>query len=73
MEHGRESKREGLSATSLGNGDHVTTAQSHGPRLALNRCRSGEALGLNGGHEVVGEPDFVESGDRTRDVAALHL
>jgi len=73
VEHGRESKRDGLARASLRDSDHVPTTESHGPGLALNGGRSVESLGANGSHKVLGEVDFVKGGDRTRDSTTLNL
>lgn len=73
MQHSRKGKGDCLSGTSLGNGDDVATAQSHGPRLTLNSSGRGESLGADGRHHVFGEVNFIEGGNGTGNVAALDL
>ena len=73
VEHGWKRKRNGLARAGLGDGDDVVTAECHGPGLALDGGRVGEALGADCAHDVLGEPNLVEGGDGAWDVAALDL
>lgn len=50
--HGGEGKGNGLSGSSGGDGDEITSGESHGPRLALNGGRVGEAGLLDLGHDL---------------------
>ena len=73
MQHGRKCERDGLATTGLRNGHNISTGQSHRPRLALNWGRFGKALRLDGGHEVIGKPDFIKRSHRSRNVVTLNL
>lgn len=73
VDHCRKAERDGLTRTSLGNGDKVTTGQGHRPSLALDRRRSSEAHSSDLGHDVVGETGLLKGGDGSRHVLALDL
>jgi hypothetical protein len=75
VNHGGESERDGLSGTSLGNGDDISTRESHGPSLTLNGGRSGETHSSDLGHDILGETSLVEGADGSGDVLTsdLHL
>ena len=73
VNHGRKGERDGLSGTGLGDGDDISTGQSHGPGLALNGGGMREAEGPDLAQDVVGEPGLVERGDGSGDVLALDL
>lgn len=67
----RKTVGEGLSGTGLGDTGDIATRESHGPALALNGGRVGEALGLDLVDHVAGETSLVEGLDRLGDVLAL--
>lgn len=73
VDHRRKAERDGLTRTSLGNGDNVTTGQGHRPSLALDRRRSGETHSSDLRHDVIGETGLLKSGDGSRHVLALDL
>jgi len=43
VNHGREGERDGLSGTSLGDSNEISSRKGHGPSLTLNRGRGSEA------------------------------
>jgi len=73
VNHGGESERDGLSGTGGRDGDEVTSRESHGPSLTLNRRRSGETSTFDLGHDVGREVHLVEVGDRLGDVVSEDL
>lgn len=72
VNHGGERKANGLTGTSLGDGDKVTTAESHGPGLGLNGRGLAEAHLLNFGENVIGEAGLVERSDGLGHVLTLN-
>ena len=73
VNHGGKGESDGLAGTSLSNCDDIATRQRHGPSLALNGSGRVEAHCTNLSHDVFGKAGFLESSDRTRDVATLDL
>lgn len=73
VQHGGEGEGNGFAATSLRDGNNIVATEGHWPRLALDGCWSREALGADSGHDVLGEADFLEGGDRPWNSAALDL
>lgn len=73
VDHRGKTERNSLTRTSLGNGDNVTTGQSHRPSLALDRRRSSETHSSDLGHDVVGEAGLLKGSDGSRNVLALDL
>ena len=71
VNHGGQGERDGLSGTSLGDSDEITSRQGHGPSLTLNGRGSGETGSLDLSQDVVGESGLVEAGDGSRDVLSL--
>lgn len=62
---------QGLSGTSLGNTDNITTREGHRPTLRLNGGGAIEALGLDLAQDVLREASLVEGLNGARDVLAL--
>lgn len=60
VEHGWKSKGNRLSTPCLCNCNNISTAQCHWPRLALDWCWRGEALGTNRRHDVLRETSLVK-------------
>jgi hypothetical protein len=73
VDHGGESKRNGLSGTSLGDGNDISTRESHGPSLTLDRSGSIETHGSDLGHDILGETGLVKGRDGSGDVFSLNL
>jgi len=73
MQHRRQGERNRLAASSLGNSHEISAAQRHRPGLTLNGCWRRESLRANCRHEILGEPDLVESSDGSRDATTLDL
>lgn len=70
--HGGEGETDSLTGTSLGDGDHVPTAESHRPGLALDRRRRREVHGEELGEDVRGETGLLESRNGLLDVPSLN-
>jgi len=71
VDHSGESERDGLSRTSLGDSDHVSSRESHGPGLALDGGWSGETECADFRHDILWETGFLKASDGARDVASL--
>ena len=68
VNHGGKSERDRLSGTSLGDSDEISTRESHGPSLTLDRGRGIEAHSSDLRHDVFGETGFVKGSDGSGDV-----
>ena len=68
---GRKAISQSFARTGLGDSNHITSRQSHGPSLTLNSGWACEALGLDLGHDIARERCLVEGLDRSWNVAAL--
>ena len=73
MKHRRKGEGDSLSAAGLSDSNDVPPAKRHGPSLALDRGRRGEALGADGAHEVFRESDLRKGGHRAGNATALDL
>jgi hypothetical protein len=73
VDHGGKGERDGLSGTSLGDGNDISTREGHGPSLTLNGGGGIETHGSDFGHDVLGETGFIERGDGSRDILSLNL
>jgi hypothetical protein len=72
VNNGRETVGEGLSGTSFGDTDDISTRKRHRPTLRLDGGRTVEALSLDLAQDILGETGLVESFDGTRHVASLY-
>jgi hypothetical protein len=68
VDHGREGERDGLSGTSLGDSDEISSRKGHGPSLTLDRGRSGETHSSDLRHDILGETGFVKGSDGSGDI-----
>jgi hypothetical protein len=68
VNHSREGERDGLSGTSLGDSDEISTRKGHGPSLTLNGGGSGETHSSDLRHDILGETGFVKGSDGSGDV-----
>lgn len=60
VDNSRQTVSQGLSGTSLGDTDHITSREGHGPTLRLNGSGSREALGLDLVDNITGETSLIE-------------
>lgn len=63
VDDGGKTVGKGLSGTSLGDTDNITTREGHGPALRLNSGGSRETLSLDLVHDIAGETSLVEGLD----------
>jgi len=68
VNHGREGERDGLSGTSLGDSNEISSRESHGPSLTLDRGRGGETHSSDLRHDILWETGFVEGSDGSGNV-----
>lgn len=71
VDNGRKTVGKCLAGTCLGNTDHITTRQCHGPALRLNGGRGREALGLHFVDDITGKASLVEGLDGLGNVVAV--
>ena len=72
VDNGGETVAQGLSGTSLGNTDDITTGEGHGPTLSLDSGGAVKALCLDLREDVLGETGLVESLNGAGNVVTLN-